>query len=495
MGDQDDGSLRKRTCQNAESALEETVEDGAMRERNDSGFRAPSNGKTASSATTILSARNAAVLLLVSISLFLSFRIHSPLENVVGVGGDGEKDIYAIVFDAGSTGTRIHVFQFEKRQVLDDKNDPSAGFSIDLIDERFEHVEPGLSAYADDPSQARTGLLHLLQVALDRVPASKHSSTPLILKATAGLRLLPEAKADALLREVRTFFAAYPFDFDASENGDVSVLDGVDEGFYGWITVNYLLGRLGGGGGDRKEKVSTMDLGGGSTQVTFDLETVTSNKDISALSKDFVKSVDILGEEARLYTRSYLGLGIMAARLAILRKGTFRGDFDDVTIAAKRELVSPCLPPWYDDTWAFGGVQYRAMHSNSSDEFPCIVDVTAVVADAQMDKVPRQSIETSDFYCFSYYFDRLLEAGLIGSEGGEVRVKRISKIASQVCQEFPRDKRPFLCMDLSHISALLTGPGLGFKDDDKIILRKKIAGKEASWSLGSAFSLIPNGEE
>lgn len=483
MGEDGGNSLRKRAT---ESASVETVEDETMKET------------TASSASTSpINPRNLIIVILTSISLFLSFRIFSAPETSLFSGDNAEKDSFVVVFDAGSTGTRIHVFQFEKRRTIKNGKNPS-DYSIDLVDEQFDHVEPGLSAYADNPSDARPGLGRLLKVALDRIPAPKLSSTPLILKATAGLRLLPEEKAEALLKEVRAFLAAYPFDFDGSEEGkDVAVLDGVDEGFYGWITVNYLLGRLG-GGGDKKEKVSTMDLGGGSTQVTFDLETVTEegNDATGAVPRDYIKSIDILGEEARLYTRSYLGLGIMAARLAILRRGTFRGEFDDETIAGHRDLVSPCLPPWYDDTWAFGGVQYRAKRSNSSDEIPtqCIADASTVVSALKMDQIPRRAIETSDFYCFSYYFDRLLEVGLIGSDGGEVKVKQIVDAASQTCSQFPRDKRPFLCMDLSHIVALLTSPGLGFEDDDRIILRKKIAGKEASWSLGSAFSLIPDGQ-
>jgi len=487
MGEDVVDSLRLRKTRVA-SAPVESVEDKTMKERNE--LSADSGPMT--------NPRNVTVLLLISISLFLSFRIYSPPEPVAI---SSEKDIYAVVFDAGSTGTRIHVFQFEKNGGggAGEESGSKNSFSIDLVDEQFDHVEPGLSAYADNPADSRAGLQRLLSVALDRIPASKQSSTPLILKATAGLRLLPGEKAEALLREVRALLAAYPFQFDGSENGnDVSVLDGVDEGFYGWITVNYLLDRLGGGGGGREtegtKKVSTMDLGGGSTQVTYDLETVKEDDGLDAVPKDYIKSIDILGEKARLYTRSYLGLGIMAARLAILRRGTFR-DYVTEALKAERNLVSSCLPPWYDDTWSFGGIEYRAKRSNMSDEFPnqCYLDATAVVTAAKVDKIPRRTIETSDFYGFSYYFDRLLEVGLIGSQGGEVKVKQIVDAASETCRQFPRDKRPFLCMDLSHIGALLTSAGLGFEDEDRIILRKKIAGKEASWSLGSAFSLIPDG--
>ena len=46
---------------------------------------------------------------------------------------------YAIVFDAGSTGSRIHVYKFTREEG-----------KLKLLFELFEQVKPGLSSYADD---------------------------------------------------------------------------------------------------------------------------------------------------------------------------------------------------------------------------------------------------------------------------------------------------------------------------------------------------------
>lgn len=48
-------------------------------------------------------------------------------------------------------------------------------------------------------------MLPLLDLAKGRVPQQYWASTPLVLKATAGLRLLDSEKADALLDEVSRF--------------------------------------------------------------------------------------------------------------------------------------------------------------------------------------------------------------------------------------------------------------------------------------------------
>ena len=50
--------------------------------------------------------------------------------------------------------------------------------------------------------QGAETLIQLLDLAKERIPSDVWSKTPLVLKATAGLRLLPEEKANALLKEV-----------------------------------------------------------------------------------------------------------------------------------------------------------------------------------------------------------------------------------------------------------------------------------------------------
>ena len=49
------------------------------------------------------------------------------------------------------------------------------------------------------------------------------------------------------------------------DNRGVGILRELDEGVFGWVTVNYLLDQL---HNPRKSYVA-LDLGGGSTQITF----------------------------------------------------------------------------------------------------------------------------------------------------------------------------------------------------------------------------------
>jgi len=70
------------------------------------------------------------------------------------------------------------------------------------------------------------------------IPQKYWSETPLVLRATAGLRLLPDNEADILLDAVRDEFKHSGFLVDQDA---VEIMDGTDEGIYSWFTINFLL--------------------------------------------------------------------------------------------------------------------------------------------------------------------------------------------------------------------------------------------------------------
>ena len=158
---------------------------------------------------------------------------------------------YGIVFDAGSSGSRIHVYSWSTGGG-GPKND------FNLIDDDLLKIKPGLSAYKDDPGAAGASLRPLLEHAKKRIPPALVSSAPAFLMATAGLRMVGEAKKDAILASVCTELAASGFTFKCEW---ATLLSGQDEGLFGWVTVNYLLDRL--YPPPASEPVGTIDLGGG----------------------------------------------------------------------------------------------------------------------------------------------------------------------------------------------------------------------------------------
>lgn len=87
--------------------------------------------------------------------------------------------------------------------------------------------------------QGAATIASLIEKAKDEIPEQYWSKTPLILKATAGLRLLPQEKAEGLLNAVNDLFNRTPF---LTDHKSVAIMDGTDEGIFSWFTVNFLLG-------------------------------------------------------------------------------------------------------------------------------------------------------------------------------------------------------------------------------------------------------------
>ena len=87
--------------------------------------------------------------------------------------------------------------------------------------------------------QSAASLRELLSAALRFVPAEAVARTPLVLRATAGLRLLPEHRADALLETARAEAERSGF---LTRPDAVRIMSGTDEGLFSWFTVNFLLG-------------------------------------------------------------------------------------------------------------------------------------------------------------------------------------------------------------------------------------------------------------
>jgi len=140
---------------------------------------------------------------------------------------------YAVVIDAGSTGSRVHVYRFYRH-----KEFPYA--SVELPDE-VHKTTPGLSSYSFDPRTAANSLQPLLKFAKEEVPEDQRARTPLLLLATAGLRMLPDDAANRILEETRRALAGSGFLF---RDGWARVISGQHEGLYGWVSVNYATGAL-----------------------------------------------------------------------------------------------------------------------------------------------------------------------------------------------------------------------------------------------------------
>ncbi|XP_022433806.2 ectonucleoside triphosphate diphosphohydrolase 2 isoform X2 [Delphinapterus leucas] len=213
--------------------------------------------------------------------------------------GQGDRsEGYGIVLDAGSSHTSMFIYKWP----ADKENDTGIVGQHSSCDVRGG----GISSYADNPSGAGQSLVECLNQALRDVPKERHAGTPLYLGATAGMRLLnltnPEAAANVLAAATQTL-TQYPFDFRGAR-----ILSAQDEGVFGWVTANYLLenfikyGWVGQWFRPRKGTLGAMDLGGASTQITF--ETASPAEDPANEVQ-----LQLYGQHYRVYTHSFLCYG------------------------------------------------------------------------------------------------------------------------------------------------------------------------------------------
>ncbi|KAK8941636.1 putative apyrase 6 [Platanthera guangdongensis] len=162
---------------------------------------------------------------------------------------------FDVIIDAGSTGTRIHVFgcisAWGGMPVID--HGPTASMK----------VSPGLSAFANNPAKAAQSLTELLEFVRERVPKNRWGETNIRLMATAGLRSLDGDLAERILEYCRSALRASGFEF---QDDWASVISGADEGVYAWVAANYALGTL---GKEAHETTGIIELGGASVQITF----------------------------------------------------------------------------------------------------------------------------------------------------------------------------------------------------------------------------------
>uniref|UniRef100_A0A671UC00 nucleoside diphosphate phosphatase n=1 Tax=Sparus aurata TaxID=8175 RepID=A0A671UC00_SPAAU len=352
---------------------------------------------------------------------------------------------YGVMFDAGSTGSRIHIYKFIQKDPVE----------LPVLDNELYHaVKPGLSAYKDNPEEV---CAQLLKIAKKTVPEEEWHRTPVVLKATAGLRLLPEDKAHALLKEVRDVFDESPF---FVPDNSVSIMNGANEGVLAWVTVNFLTGHL---YSNTRKTVGILDLGGGSTQITF---LPKSKKTIQSAPSSYIAKFNLFNHTYQLYTHSYLGNGLYAARLATL--GALGADG-----RVPSTFLSRCCLHLLEDV-TFGGTTYKV--SGIPDGYAgyklCYYEVMKVIKGIVHQ--PYEVKGSSVFYAFSYYFDRAVESGLIdGSRGGALEVRDFKKRAKEVCNKMTKYRAisPFLCMDMTYITCLLK-EGFGFKDSTVLQVSK-----------------------
>jgi apyrase len=386
-------------------------------------------------------------------------------------------------------------------------------------------VTPGISSFEAHPENAGTSLTKLLERAEQVVPTSEHANTLVLLRATAGMRLLTRRRAQRIYNSL--YDAVLARGSFRPQREDFGTLSGEDEGVFGWLSANYLLRRSGRIGDAELGSVGALDLGGGSTQITLRTSPHASDgsqidprsaSELRAPTATRAPRVPLPTGDVSVFSRSHLGWGNKAVLAAL----------------ASHEAAS-CLAAGANASWEPSNkssdyaqfLNRRAgeesyMLAGRGDFDACDAAIRRVIGSFDRSgQPPLQVHPPSLFVAMSlfFYVEHFIEVGgymqpakAAALAGGAAAPQRVSPAqlhhaARKLCSEpdaslhrllgkdplTTEDALRWRCFDAVYASRLLTH-GYGFGEDDAVIeFLGEVDGVEVEWTLGALLHRILHG--
>lgn len=266
---------------------------------------------------------------------------------------------YAIIVDAGSSGSRMQVYSW-KNPLVDRAEREQKGEKIKILptvekgtwegsglDWQLK-VEPGLSTFGNHPEDVHSYLSPLFDHAKQIIPPELMADTPVYILATAGMRLLPDDQQKAVLQNTCSFISEKtPFNLGIGGCQEhVQVIKGEEEGLLGWIAINYLMDGFHfkpsiDDGTEGKSTFGFLDMGGASTQIAFEpsqhaqVANPDTQDDLTPVALRMLDGTDVIHN---VFVTTFLGFGTNKARDRYLTS------LVPPSSSSTLPVTDPCLP-------------------------------------------------------------------------------------------------------------------------------------------------------
>lgn len=410
------------------------------------------------------------------LAYFLLFHVPpSPHEE------DHHKDCdYIVVIDAGSSGSRAHIFHNNNGVVETEHESYKA--------------KPGLSSYANNPVEAGASLQPLIEFAKERIPEDKVADTPILLKATAGMRLLPDEKRTLVMNHARKSLMNSGFKFAGAK-----VIPGSEEGLLGWMALNYLTHES--NPSEEGFDWAVLEMGGASLQVTVPIAagSAEEQKVPQELLQSYRSPLNN-GEEGKVFTYSFLGLGINAAREA-------------VNSVLESAPTDPCLQKGYlpIDRSPISGVDSAVPAGDFDQCLRLITDTLYPKSECTHESgcfyngLYKPSTSNIKLWAFENFFYQPSAVGMLQTP--RVVPNDLATAAKEVCAlswdeieaNYPKDGQPkefnnMWCFGLTHVYAFWTvAMGLD-PNTQELTIGNEVGETDIDWALGAAINEVAKQE-
>lgn len=208
---------------------------------------------------------------------------------------------FSVMVDAGSSGTRAHIYQWEKTRKGLPNVIPSPSKENGLV---LKSKIPLAKSHKNVTIISEI-FTPIIKFAAENIPPKYFPTTRIFVYATAGVRLLDEKDRQFVINETYNFLANYsPFKL---KKRYVRCITGIEEGIYGWLSVNHLMDKLASKSiFDKFQRFTTgtigaLDMGGASNQIAIQIKDSTESS-----SQHYI---DLGYKTLKLFVHSYLGYG------------------------------------------------------------------------------------------------------------------------------------------------------------------------------------------
>lgn len=426
---------------------------------------------------------------------------------------------YGVVVDAGSSSSKVQLYRWPPHT-----GNPASLLHIQPISDEYglplrKKIEPGIATYVNTPEEAYQSLVPLLDFALNHIPELKWSQTTLYVLCTAGMRFLGDVDQAAILGHLSHSIALnYPFYLPQDA---IQVISGQMEGVYSWLTINYLMHRFdpehhhldtqrsSGDGGAVVGTVGSLDMGGASMQIAFEVPLSVDSPASQTVDINLGCGIQDSKHKHRVYIDTYLGFGANEA-LRLYRKLLFQNYRNR---SSTQPVEDPCSPVGMDEPITQAD-QTLTLHGTGNFD-SCRTALQPVLrGDASADctdrtckvthsfKKPPVKYKHLEFFGTSEFFYTMRDTLRIA---GQYRATSFNRTAREYCQtdwsvleqRFREKLYPYAdlhrlksqCAKSSWMSLMLH-EGLGFPPDTiQLRTAAEISQHNVHWSLGALLYL------